>query len=252
AAWAHWRSGDGELPENVTRVPDDGVLELAPEVARGVGYGLELATEVGVEVARSGVGLLERAGRGARRLSREAAGQLPRPGRLARLEQIQPNTRVSLGLLVEERRRRAPEDVFFLYDDRAYNAGEVGERIDNIVRGLLSIGVRQGEHVGVLMSARPSALAVAAAISRIGAVAVLMRPDADVAREAKLGQAERIVADPERAGLAAELEGVETFVLGGGGEPRDLGITRATDMDQIHPPPLPPPPSPRPHPPPPP
>ena len=70
-----------------------------------------------------------------------------------------PNTRVSLGLLVEERRQRAPRDVFFLYEDRAYDAAEVGERIDNVVRGLLSIGVRQGEHVGVLMSARPSALA---------------------------------------------------------------------------------------------
>ena len=232
AGWAHWRSGEGELPEGVTPVPDDGAFELAPEVGRRVGYGLELATEVGVEVARTGVGLLERAARGARGLSREAAAQLPR---LARLEQIQPNTRVSLGLLVEERRRRAPDDVFFLYDDRAYAAREVGERIDNVVRGLLSIGVRQGEHIGVLMSARPSALALATAISRIGAVAVLMRPDGDVAREAKLGQAERIVADPERAAQAAQLEGVETFVLGGGGAPRDLGIARATDMEQIDP-----------------
>ena len=113
--------------------------------------------------------------------------------------------------------------MFFLYEDRAYDAGEVGERIDNVVRGLLSIGVRQGEHVGVLMGARPSALALVAAINRIGAVAVLMRPDGDPRREAALGQIERIVADPERAELAAELEGVETFVLGGGGAPAGPG-----------------------------
>jgi len=232
AAWAHWRAGEGELPENVTPIAENGAVELAPEVRNRVGYGAELAAGVGVEVARSAVGLAERAVRGARELSREAAGQLPR---LVRLERIQPNTRVSLGLLVEERRRRAPGDVFFLYEDRAHTAGEVGERIDNVVRGLLSVGVRQGEHVGLLMSARPSALALAAALSRIGAVAVLMRPDGDVSREARLGQIERIVADPERAGQAAELEGVETFVLGGGGEPRDLGIARATDMEQIDP-----------------
>jgi putative long chain acyl-CoA synthase len=232
AAWAHWRAGEGELPDNVTRIPEDGALELAPEVRNRVGYGVELAAGAGVEVARSAVGLAERAVRGARALTREAASQLPR---LARLEQIQPNTRVSLGLLVEERRRRAPGDVFFLFEDRAYNAGEVGERIDNVVRGLLSVGVRQGEHVGVLMTARPSAIAVAAAISRIGAVAVLMRPDGDVRREARLGQIERIVADPERAAQASELEHVETFVLGGGGAPRDLGIARATDMEQIDP-----------------
>ena len=230
AAWAHWRAGEGELPDNVKQIPDDGAVELSPEGRNRVGYGVELAAGVGVEVARSAVGLAERAVRGARALTREAAAQLPR---LVRLEQIQPNTRVSLGLLVEERRRRAPDDVFFLYEDRAYNAGEVGERIDNVVRGLLSIGVRQGEHVGVLMTARPSALALAAAISRIGAVAVLMRPDGDPRREARLGQIERIVADPERAGQASQLEGVDTFVLGGGGEPRDLGIARATDMEQI-------------------
>jgi putative long chain acyl-CoA synthase len=232
AAWAHWRSDEGEFPDNVKRIPDDGALELAPEVRNRVGYGIELAAAVGVEAARSALSIGERAVRGARGLSREAAAQLPR---LARLEQIQSNTRVSLGLLIEERRRRAPDDVFFLYEDRAYNAGEVGERIDNVVRGLLSVGVRQGEHIGVLMGARPSALALVAAISRIGGVAVLMRPDGEVRRAATLGQIERIVADPERAGLASELEGVETFVLGGGGAPRDLGIARATDMEQIDP-----------------
>jgi putative long chain acyl-CoA synthase len=232
AAWAHWSAGEGELPDRVSRIPDDGALELVPEVRTRVGYGVELAAAVGAEAARSALGLAERAVHGARELSREATAQLPR---LARLEHIEPNTRVSLGLLVEERRRRAPDDVFFLYEDRAYDAGEVGERIDNVVRGLLSIGVRQGEHVGVLMTARPSALALAAAISRIGAVGVLMRPDGDLAREARLGQIERIVADPERAAQASELEDVETFVLGGGGEPRDLGIARATDMEQIDP-----------------
>ena len=232
AAWAHWRAGEGELPENVNPITDDGAVEVAPQVRTSVGYGVELAAGAGLGAARSALGVAERAVRGARGLSREAAAQLPR---LARLEQIQPNTRVSLGLLIEERRLRAPRDVFFLYEDRAYEAGEVGERIDNVVQGLLSVGVRQGEHVGVLMSARPSALAAVAAINRIGAVAVLMRPDGDPRREAALGQLERVIADPERAGLTAELEGIETFVLGGGGAPRDLGIARATDMEQIDP-----------------
>ena len=149
---------------------------LCPRSATASVTGSSSRREWGSSAARSALGLAGRAVRGARALSREAAGQLPR---LARLERIEANTRVSLGLLVEERRRRAPRDVFFLYDDRAYDAADVGERIDNVVRGLLSIGVRQGEHVGVLMSARPSALAAVAAINRIGAVAVLMRPDGD-------------------------------------------------------------------------
>ena len=104
-----------------------------------------------------------------------------------------------------------------------------------MVRGLISIGVRQGEHVGVLMGTRPSALALVVAISRLGAMAVLLRPDGDLAREAKLGQVERIITDPEHAHLAAGLGSVHTFVLGGGGGPRDLGTQDVIDMERIDP-----------------
>ena len=232
AAWAQWRSDGLEPPENITRIPDDGVLELAPRVRNRVGYGVELAAGVGAGVARSAIGTAERAARGVRELTREAAAQLPR---LARLEQIQPSTRISIGLLVEERRRRTPDDEFFLFEDRAYDARDVGDRIDNVVRGLISIGVRQGEHVGVLMGPRPSALALVVAISRVGAVAVLMRPDGDPEREARLGQVERIIADPERAALAAGLGSVHTFVLGGGGGPRELETPDVIDMEAIDP-----------------
>ena len=235
AAWTRWRSGEGEAPENLVRVPDDGAPDLAPHVRNRVGYGVELAAGVGAGMARTAIGTAERAARGARELTREAVAQLPR---LARLEQIQPSTRISIGLLVEERRRRAPEAEFFLFEDRAYDAREVGERIDNVVRGLISIGVRQGEHVGVLMGPRPSALAVVVAISRVGAVAVLMRPDGDLEREARLGQLERIIADPERAQLAAGLGAVHTFVLGGGGRvdgDLDFGDRDVIDMEAIDP-----------------
>ncbi|HET6868531.1 MAG TPA: AMP-binding protein [Solirubrobacteraceae bacterium] len=232
AGFAHWRAGDEEAPQNLTEVPHDGAAELTPQVRNRVGYGIELATGVGAGIARDAVGATARAVRGMRELSREAAAQLPR---LARLEQIQPRTRISLGLVVEERRRRAPDDVFFLYQDRAYDARDVGQRIDNVVRGLISIGVRQGEHVGVLMGPRPSALALVVAISRLGAVAVLMRPDGDLAREARLGQVERIIADPERAASVAGLGIVHTFVLGGGGGPRDLGAEGVIDMERIDP-----------------
>ena len=63
----------------------------------------------------------------------------------------------------------------------------VDRRINNVVRGLIEVGVRQGAHVGVLMETRPSALVAIAALSRLGAVAVLMPPDADLATAARLG-----------------------------------------------------------------
>ncbi len=235
AAWSLWRDGQGESPEGVTQVPDDADGEPvhgAVQVRNRVGYGVELAGAVSSGMARSIVGAARRTTRGMRELTREAAGALPR---LARLEQIQPSTRISLGLLLDERRQRGPDDILFLYEDRAHSAREVNERIDNVVRGLISVGVRQGEHVGVLMGSRPSALAIVAALSRLGAVTVLLRPDGNTAREASLGQVHRIIADPERAEQAAGLGMVHTFVLGGGGGPRDLGVPLTTDMEQIDP-----------------
>jgi putative long chain acyl-CoA synthase len=233
AGWARWRAGEGELPEGLEPIPDDAsALELAPEVRNRVGYGLELAGGVSTGIARSVLGTTRRTVRSVRELTREAADQLPR---LARLDQIQPGTRISVGLLVEERRRKDPDGTFFLFEDRAYTARDINERIDNVVRGLIAIGVRQGEHIGVMMGTRPSALAVAIAISRLGAISVLLRPDGDVAREAELGQVTRIIADPERAPLAAGVGTVHAFVLGGGGGPRNLGVPLTTDMEQIDP-----------------
>ncbi|HTU95110.1 MAG TPA: AMP-binding protein [Solirubrobacteraceae bacterium] len=235
AAWSRWRDGDGDPPADVTEIPDEpggDLLAHRDHLQNRVGYGLELASAVSSGIARSMVGGVRRTTRSVRELAREAAGSLPQ---LARLDQIQPSTRISLGLLVEERMQRGANDTFFLYEDRAYSAREVNQRIDNIVRGLISIGVRQGEHVGVLMGSRPSALALVAALNRLGAVAVMLRPDGNTAREASLGAARRIIADPERAAQAAGLGTVHTFVLGGGGGPRDLALPLATDMEQIDP-----------------
>jgi putative long chain acyl-CoA synthase len=232
AQWTRWRAGLAELPEDLHPVPDETSVELVPEVTNRVGYGLELAGGVSSGIARSATRTARRTVTGMREIAREAAGQLPR---LARLEQIQPSTRISLGLLVAERRLKAGDDIFFLFEDRAHTAKDINERIDNVVRGLISIGVRQGEHVGVMMGARPTALALVIAINRLGAVSVLLRPDGDVAREAELGQVQRIIADPERAPLAAGLGTVHAFVLGGGGGPRDIGVPLTTDMEQIDP-----------------
>jgi putative long chain acyl-CoA synthase len=86
----------------------------------------------------------------------------------------------------------------------------------------------------VLMRTRPSGLSVVAALNRLGAVAVLMRPDGPVEREAELGGVARIVADPELAADARRAGAAEVLVLGGGGEERDLGAG-VIDMERIDP-----------------
>jgi putative long chain acyl-CoA synthase len=234
AQWALWRAGQGERPESVAQISDeDAAAELTVgSGARRVGYGLELAGGVSGGIVKQALRTTGRTVDAVAELTREAVGQLPR---LARLEQIQANTRISIGLLVEERRRKHPDQIFFLFGDRAYTARDINERIDNVVRGLIAIGIRHGERVGVLMAARPTALALAVAINRLGGVAVMLRPDGDVATEAGLADLRLIIADPERATQAAGLATVHNFVLGGGGGPRELGIPFSFDMEQIDP-----------------
>ncbi len=234
AGWAHWRSGTGELPAEITKVDPNETAVESPGVGTRLGFGLELAAGAGAGLARSLGGAVSRTAGGMRVVAEEVTGtgQLPR---LARLGRLKPSTRVSIGLLLDEQAASAADEVFFLFEDRAYSHGQVKSRVDAVVRGLLSLGVRQGEHVGVLMGTRPSGLSVVAALSRLGAVAVLMRPDGPVVREAELGDVQRIVADPELAERAREAGVGEVLVLGGGGEERDLGVGGVIDMERIDP-----------------
>jgi putative long chain acyl-CoA synthase len=223
ADWVRWRDSElagavpagggtpSDPPAPIVPIPDRAQRSLEEaDVRDRVGYRLELAGGVGAGIARSAVGTVRRTARGARDLGR-AAGQLPR---LARLEGLGADTRISLGSMLEERRRQNPEEVLFLFGERAHTAGSVNRRIDDAVRGLIAIGVRQGEHVGVLMGSHPGALAVLAAISRIGAVAVMLRPEGDTHREAALARVRRIVSDPSLAAQAATARvTVHTFEL---------------------------------------
>jgi putative long chain acyl-CoA synthase len=227
AGWAHWCDRQGDLPEQVSLVDED-EPDPAPPVGTRVGVGLELAAGAGLGVARSVLGTATRAADMTRLLTQEAVRQLPR------LQRVQPSTRISLGLLLDEQAGSVPDAVSFLFGDRAHTQAAVKGRIDNVVRGLLSLGVRQGEHVGVLMRTRPSALTLVAALNRLGAVAVLLRPDGAVRCEIELGQCSRVVADPELAGRARDAGATSILVLGGGGGPRELG-GGLIDMERIDP-----------------
>ena len=142
---------------------------------------------------------------------------------------------MSLGCLLDERAEGHPGAVGFLWEDRAYTHSALKARIDAVVAGLLSVGVRQGESVGVLMDTRPSMLIAVAALNRIGAVVVLLRPDGSLTEEIKLGGATRIVTDPEHVDSVRAQTDAAVFVLGGGGGQRDLGVDGVIDLEGIDP-----------------
>ncbi len=234
AGWVKWLEGDGDMPDHVEPM----ALQPAEHVESGVSltsraaHGATAATEMAFGVARSAAGALVSANKSARTLAVETVRTLPR---LARLGQINDHTRISLGRIISEQARGAPDGEFLLYDGRVHTYEAVDRRINNVVRGLIDVGVRQGTRVGVLMETRPSALVAIAALSRLGAVAVLMPPDADLAAAARLGAVSEIIADPTHLQAARSLP-MHVLVLGGG--VRDLHVADdadVVDMEQINP-----------------
>lgn len=237
-AWVRWLDGGGDMPEGVSPMP----LQPAATTESGVSLSSRLAhssaaaTEMAFSLARSAAGALVAANKSARTLAVETARTLPR---LARLGQVNDHTRISLGRIMSEQARDAPHGEALLFDGRVHTYEAVDRRINNVVRGLIGVGVRQGARVGVLMETRPSALVAIAALSRLGAVAVLMPPDADLATAARLGGVSEMIADPSNLDVARGLD-MRVLVLGGG-EARDLHLTddsdgaSVVDMEKIDP-----------------
>lgn len=227
--WARWRRDGGPLPTGI--VPAEQVRSSPMRGPGAATNAVATATEFGIGASRLVVGTARKAVRSARGVVTEAPAQLPR---LHRIEQLDPATRISLGALLDEQARRRPDEICFLFGDRAYRQHEVRHRVDSVVKGLIEGGVRPGERVGVLMDTRPSAFSVVAALSRLGATAVLLRPDADVVRETRLGRITWVICDPEHVAAAGALAGVQCLVLGGGAADRELPAG-VVDLERIDP-----------------
>nr|WP_245677645.1 AMP-binding protein [Nocardia acidivorans] len=231
--WVNWLSKRGELPPQI--------VPMSQEVARkGPSTGLTRAMHAVGSLAEAGAGLSKTiegvAGqtlRGTVELTGEAARALPR---LTRLGMIQPHTRISLGRLLSEQARRGPDREAFLFEDRVHTHFAVNQRIDNVVRGLISVGVRPATRVGVVMETRPSAMVAIAALSRLGAVAVLLAPRSELTKVVALTGTKLLITDPENLPDAAAT-GTRVLVLGGG-EARGLDVPAGcdvTDLEKIDP-----------------
>ncbi len=234
AGWIHWRAGDGELPDDVVSM-----AEVDPSEGPGISVrsilagGLGAAIDVGAVAGREALDVADGLRRTSQAVLRESVRTLPR---LVRLGQIQPGTRVSLGKIMNENARRGGDAELFLFQDRVLSHRAVNDRIDNVVRGLIACGVRPGQHIGVLMQTRPSALVVVAALSRLGAVAVILREDGDTAAELRLGETATVIVDPPN--LAAVTPHADRALVLGGGDERTIAEAdgaRIVDMEQIDP-----------------
>ena len=236
AEWVRWVSEGGDKPDSIDLMADQPAEHTDSGVAFSsrIVHGLGEVSEAAVALARGAADAVVAANRSMRTLAVETVRTLPR---LARLGQLNDHTRISLGRIIDEQAHDAPQGEFLLFDGRVHTYEAVNRRINNVVRGLIEVGVRQGDRVGVLMETRPSALVAIAALSRLGAVAVVMRPDADLATMVRLGGVSEILTDPTNLDAARQLPG-QVLVLGGG-ESRDLHLSAddadVIDMEQIDP-----------------
>jgi putative long chain acyl-CoA synthase len=235
AEWVQWVSTGGDKPGGINLMADqpaehtDSGVAFSSRLAHGIGE----VSEAALALARGAADAVVTANRSMRTLAVETVRTLPR---LARLGQLNDHTRISLGRIIDEQAHDAPQGEFLLFDGRVHTYEAVNRRINNVVRGLIEVGVRQGDRVGVLMETRPSALVAIAALSRLGAVAVVMRPDADLAASVRLGGVTEILTDPTNLDAARQMPG-QVLVLGGG-ESRDLHLPEdadVIDMEQIDP-----------------
>lgn len=229
--WLGWCHDEGPLPARAQRLAEDDLDAKQSKHFADLQAVAGLAWDLGAGVLDGAVQGLGDRFRIVGRLANTVLPQLPQ---LSRLAEIRRTTRISPGLALRERAAAAPNDTFFLFEGRAHSYAAADVRIDNIVRGLVACGVRQGQHVGLLMDTRPSAVAGAVALSRLGAVTVLLRPDLPLTAQLEIARIEHLLCDPEHADAARAEYGREVLVLGGGGDPRSLG-PGLVDMEAIDP-----------------
>jgi len=234
ANWLNWQDGSTDKPDNI---------EVLDEVGSEDSESSSLDGNLPVAVAKTMFGLskgiLGTAGDlfGSTKTSLQTISDNfgSRLGHLTRLQKLDSESKVGFALSLQEQAKKSPNDTYFLYAERAHTYANANERVDNIVRGLISIGVRRGDHVGILMHARPSALATNLAVNRLGAIAVQLRDRSQLRTELKLAEVQHLIADPENAETAVKTFAGQTYVLGGFGRSRRELPERAIDMEKIDP-----------------
>ena len=85
-----------------------------------------------------------------------------------------PYTDKTIGAFFEEQVQRLPEHEFIVYPDRnlRFTFSQFNERVDQLAKGLLAIGIGKGDHVGIWATNVPDWTTFMFATAKIGAVLV--------------------------------------------------------------------------------
>ncbi|MCD4807377.1 MAG: AMP-binding protein [Methanococcoides sp.] len=85
-----------------------------------------------------------------------------------------PFTKATIGEFFEDQVRKDPNRDFIVYPDRnlRFSYSEFNDRVDDLAKGLISIGITKGDHVGIWARNVPDWLTFLFATAKIGAVLV--------------------------------------------------------------------------------
>jgi putative long chain acyl-CoA synthase len=231
AQWIHFQEGTGPRPEALVSDEEPATDDLE---SGDFDIEIELLFDTIARTARSGARWL---GDVFASTSDAMNGVRYQEPRLRRLSELGPETRISPSLELANRAAHAPDGTFFVWRDRAFTYRASDARCTNVARGLYACGVRPGERVAVVMGSRPSFLSMVSALSRLGAVAVIVPPEAnveEVRRALEALEVKHCAAEPENAERLHDALGRLVLVLGGGGGERKLAAG-LVDMEAIDP-----------------
>ncbi len=233
--WLAWQGGSGPRPAALLEpdLAEDGAREVE-DAAFDEPLDFDLFTDA---VLGTATRAWKTAGRWASDVGTTLDSLRFQVPRVARLARIRPSARVSFGKALADQARRIPNRTFFLWRDRAFTYAEADRRVDAVTKGLIHCGVQRWQRVGLLMRGRPSLLSAATAINRLGAIVVLLPPDAseqEMQEMVELGRLDHLMCDPDHTRSARAAFAGPVLVLGGGGSDRTLG-EGVVDMEAIDP-----------------
>jgi len=237
--WLTWRAELGPRPQGL--IDSEPVVRALPEHDEDFDAAFDdddFDVELFMDVAAKTVGAAwTRLGDATQNLTDSIDGLRWQVPRLARLRRMNMGSRISLGDALDRQARRIPNRTFFIWKGRAFSYFDANTRVNNIVKGLVDCGVRKGHRVGVVMHVRPSYLSLVAALSRVGAVAVLLGPKLDVGSARRCLDAaalQHLVVDPDSVDRCRDLWSGQLLVLGGG-PTRSIEGDGVIDMEAIEP-----------------
>ncbi len=110
----------------------------------------------------------------ARGLLRAAPDVINLNWRLLKYAVLRPASKQSIGRVIEEWARIAPQRVALRFDDRCWTYAEFNAWANRLASAFAAHGVKPGDAVAILMENRPEALACVAATVKLGAVAGML------------------------------------------------------------------------------